>query len=331
LQSLSIDSYRPLTSHSIIMSSSDDRYVLFPLKYPALWDMYKKHIASFWTVEEINFSRDQKDWATLTPKEQRFIKHVLAFFAASDGIVMENLAVRFLSDVSIPEARNFYAFQIASESIHSECYSLLIDTYIKDPAEKTHLFHAMNTMPAVASKATWAITWISSSKSFATRLLAFAIVEGVFFSGSFCAIFWLKKRGKMPGLTFSNELISRDEGLHVSFACLMYSMVAAEDKLPTSQVHDMVGRAVSIEKLFVCDAIPVELIGMNSSLMSQYIEYVADHLLLTLGYPKLYQSSNPFEWMEMISLTGKTNFFERPVGEYQRAAAVTSFTTDAEF
>jgi ribonucleotide reductase beta subunit family protein with ferritin-like domain len=312
---------------------SDNRYVLFPIKHDDIWMMYKKHEASFWTAEEIDLSDDHKHWVTLTDDEQYFIKHVLAFFAASDGIVLENLAARFLVDVEIPEARCFYGFQLAMENIHSETYSLLIDTYIKDPQEKNHLFHAIEEIPCVAHKAEWALKWIESPDSFATRLLAFAIVEGIFFSGSFCAIFWLKKRGKMPGLTFSNELISRDEGLHCDFACLLYSML--REKLEESTVHEIMKEAVDLEVEFTTDALPVGLIGMNGTLMIQYIKFVADRLLVALGYNKLYNVTNPFEWMEMISLQGKTNFFEKRVGEYQKANVMSEanfeFTVDADF
>jgi ribonucleotide reductase beta subunit family protein with ferritin-like domain len=298
-----------------------------------VWEMYKKHKASFWTAEEIDLSQDQKDWDKLSSDEQHFIKHVLAFFAASDGIVLENLAERFLVDVQIPEARCFYGFQIAMENIHSETYSLLIDTYIKDTAEKTRLFHAMETIHCIQQKAEWALRWIASDNSFAERLVGFAAVEGIFFSGSFCAIFWIKKRGLMPGLTFSNELISRDEGLHCDFACLMYSLLAT--KLSTEVIHEIIRSAVQIEKEFVCEAIPVALIGMNASLMSQYIEFVADRLLDALNCPKIWNVTNPFEWMEMISLQGKTNFFEKRVGEYQKAGVMSNeksgFVMDAEF
>jgi ribonucleoside-diphosphate reductase beta chain len=259
-------------------------------------------------------------WGKLNADEQRFIKHVIAFFAASDGIVNENLATRFMSEVQIPEARCFYGFQIAMENVHSETYSLLIDTYVKDPAEKASLFNAIETVPMVGRKAEWAMKWIDSQDSFAARLVAFAAVEGIFFSGSFCAIFWLKKRGLMPGLSFSNELISRDEGLHCDFACLLYSQL--EHKLSQDLILEIVTESVQIEKEFVTDAIPVDLIGMNSALMSQYIEFVADRLLNALGYPKHYGTANPFEWMELISLQGKTNFFEKRVADYQKAGVM---------
>jgi ribonucleoside-diphosphate reductase beta chain len=261
-------------------------------------------------------------WGKLNADEQRFIKHVIAFFAASDGIVNENLATRFMSEVQIPEARCFYGFQIAMENVHSETYSLLIDTYVKDPAEKASLFNAIETVPMVGRKAEWAMTWIDSQDSFAARLVAFAAVEGIFFSGSFCAIFWLKKRGLMPGLSFSNELISRDEGLHCDFACLLYSML--ENKLSQETLLEIITQAVQIEKEFVTDAIPVDLIGMNAALMSQYIEFVADRLLGALGHPKHYGTANPFEWMELISLQGKTNFFEKRNADYQKAGVMAS-------
>lgn len=322
-----------------LLQENSQRFVLFPLKYNEIWKMYKKHVASFWTAEEIDLSADYKDWMTLSTQEQHFVKTVLAFFAASDGIVLENLAERFMTEVQIPEARCFYGFQLAMENIHSETYSLLIDTYIKDNAEKDKLFHAMETVPAVKCKAEWAMKWINRTDSFAERLVAFAAVEGIFFSGSFCAIFWLKKRGKMPGLTFSNELISRDEGLHTEFACMLYSML--NHKLNQSTIEQIIRDAVTIEKSFVCDAIPVALIGMNSALMSQYIEFVADRLVTALGHQKIFGTANPFEWMEMISLQGKTNFFEKRVGDYQKAGIMekvgtnkgseNQFTLDADF
>jgi ribonucleotide reductase beta subunit family protein with ferritin-like domain len=291
--------------------------------------MYKKAEASFWTAEEIDLQSDLSDWDRLSKDEKHFISSILAFFAASDGIVLENLAGRFMREIQIPEARCFYGFQQAIENIHSETYSLLIDTYIREPVEKMRLFRAVETIPCIRQKADWAVKWISSSSSFAERLVAFAAVEGIFFSGSFCAIFWLKKRGLMPGLTFSNELISRDEGLHCDFACLIYSKLVYP--LSRKVVYSIIDDAVQYEKEFVCTALPVELIGMNSKLMSQYIEFVADRLLYSLGYEKLYNASNPFEWMEMISLEGKTNFFERRVSEYQKAGvAVNSNEKDID-
>ena len=305
-----------------ILKENPNRFVIFPIQYPRLWEMYKKAEASFWTAEEIDLAHDPIHYDKLTAGEQYFIKHVLAFFAASDGIVNENLVERFCGEVQIPEARFFYGFQIAIENIHSETYSLLIDTYVKDKAEKAHLFNALETVPCVQKKANWAMRWITESSRFAERLVAFAVVEGIFFSGSFCAIFWLKKRGLMPGLTFSNELISRDEGMHCDFACLLYSML--ENKLTDAELHAIIGEAVVHEKEFVCEALSVDLIGMNSRLMSQYIEFCADRLLVALDAPKLYNTANPFDWMELISLQGKTNFFERRVSEYQKAGVMSS-------
>ena len=286
------------------------------------------------TLAMQDLAADQKDWETMSENEQHFVKHVLAFFAASDGIVNENLAMNFANEVQIPEARCFYGFQIAIENIHSEVYSLLIDTYVRDPTEKKFLFNAIETIPCVRKKANWALRWTDNEHaSFAERIVAFSAVEGIFFSGSFCAIFWLKKRGLMPGLTFSNELISRDEGLHCDFACLMYQML--ENKLPESRVHDIIRDAVDSEKEFVVSALPVELIGMNSKTMTQYIEFVADRLLGALGVSKLYGTSNPFEWMDLISMEGKTNFFEKRVGEYSKAGVGVEenhvFSIDEEF
>lgn len=301
-----------------LLKENKQRFVLFPIQHNDIWSMYKKAEASFWTAEEIDLHSDLLDWNhKLNQNEKHFISHVLAFFAASDGIVLENLASRFMKEVQIPEARCFYGFQLAIENIHSETYSLLIDTYIRDQVERKRLFNAIETIECVKKKAQWAMKWINSSNSFAERLIAFAAVEGVFFSGSFCSIFWLKKRGLMPGLTFSNELISRDEGLHCDFACLLYNKLIK--RLPQAAVHDIITNAVECEKEFICDALPVDLIGMNSRMMSQYIEFVADRLLYNLGYDKIYKVKNPFDWMEMISLEGKTNFFERRVGEYQKA------------
>jgi len=312
-----------------------DRYTLFPIRYPKIWEIYKKRQASFWTAEEIDLSKDCSHWRhSLNDNERFFLSRVLAFFAASDGIVLENLCERFSQDVQLPEARSFYGFQIAMENVHSETYSLLIDTYIKDPQEKSHLFHAMEEIPSVKKKADWTIRWIGSIASFAERLVGFAAVEGIFFSGSFCAIFWMKKRGLMPGLTFSNELISRDEGLHCDFACLLYSMIP--DKLSEQRIHEIILDAVAIEKEFVCESLPVDLIGMNAKLMSQYIEFVADRLVVALGYEKLFHTRNPFDWMELISLEGKTNFFEKCVGEYQKAGVTAErnsnvFSLEEEF
>ncbi|GMH29271.1 hypothetical protein Nepgr_031114 [Nepenthes gracilis] len=305
-----------------ILMEQSQRFCMFPIRYNQLWEMYKKAEASFWTAEEVDLSYDVQQWDTLSDSEKHFISHVLAFFATSDGIVLENLASRFLKDVQVAEARAFYGFQIAMENIHSEMYSLLLETYIKDSKEKDHLFNAIENIPCVAKKAKWALDWIQSSHSFAERLVAFACVEGIFFSGSFCAIFWLKKRGLMPGLTFSNELISRDEGLHCDFACLLYSLLVK--KLHLQNVLQIVHEAVEIETEFVCDALPCALIGMNSTLMSQYIKFVADRLLVSLGYQKKYKVENPFDWMEFISLQGKANFFERRVGNYQKASVMSS-------
>ncbi len=303
----------------VLLEENKERFVLFPIKYPKIWEMYKKAEASFWTAEEIDLSPDLKDWEKLNAGERHFISHVLAFFAASDGIVNENLAVNFMREVQLPEARCFYGFQIMMENIHSETYSLLIDTYIKDSQEKSRLFNAIDTVPCVQKKAEWALRWISRG-SFAERLIAFAAVEGIFFSGSFCSIFWLKKRGLMPGLSFSNELISRDEGLHCDFACLLYSML--DEKLPVEQVTRLISDAVTIEQEFVTDALPVDLIGMNAKMMAQYIEFCADRLLVSLGCPKIYNAVNPFDFMELISLQGKTNFFEKRVAEYQKAGVM---------
>ncbi|MBP1651458.1 MAG: Ribonucleoside-diphosphate reductase [Bacteroidetes bacterium] len=319
--------------NELLLKENKDRFVLLPINYPAVWEKYKKHEASFWTAEEIDLSGDLKDWANLNDGERHFITHVLAFFAASDGIVNENLAVNFMSEVQLPEARCFYGFQIMMENIHSETYALLIDTYVKDPVEKDRLFHAIDTVPAVKKKAEWALRWIENG-NFAERLVAFAAVEGIFFSGSFCSIFWLKKRGLMPGLTFSNELISRDEGLHCEFACLLYSML--EQKLSEEQVHHIISNAVEIEKEFIIDALPVALIGMNSKLMAEYIEFVADRWLSELGYSKIFNTANPFDFMEMISLQGKTNFFEKRVGDYQKAGVMSgkdtqTFRLDEDF
>jgi ribonucleoside-diphosphate reductase subunit M2 len=317
-----------VTIEEPLLLENSQRFVLFPIQYDKVWEMYKKAEASFWTAEEIDLSRDLIDWETLTSDEQHFVKHVLAFFAGSDGIVLENLASRFLREIQIPEARCFYGFQLAMENIHSETYSLLIDTYVKDTAEKNHLFHAIDTIPCIKEKAEWALRWIGSEATFAERLVAFAAVEGIFFSGSFCSIFWLKKRQKMPGLTFSNELISRDEGLHCDFACLMYSML--NNKLSQSQIENIIKPAVVVEKKFVCESLPVKLIGMNSDMMSNYIEFVADRLVVALGYEKIWGTANPFEWMEIISLQGKTNFFEKRVGEYQKAGVMASVEQQEE-
>ncbi|GAA4453426.1 ribonucleotide-diphosphate reductase subunit beta [Nibrella saemangeumensis] len=305
-----------------ILEEDKGRFVLFPIQHGDIWQMYKKHEASFWTAEEIDLSQDLKDWENLSDGERHFVSHVLAFFAASDGIVNENLAVNFLSQVQYAEAKCFYGFQVMMENIHSETYSLLIDTYIKDPVEKDKMLNAIDTIPCVQKKAEWALRWIDNG-SFVERLLAFAAVEGIFFSGSFCSIFWLKKRGLMPGLSFSNELISRDEGLHRDFACLLYTD-HIRNKLPDEQVYTLIKDAVDIEQEFVSDALPVSLIGMNADLMKQYIEFVADHLLVSLGLQKVYNVTNPFDFMDMISLQGKTNFFEKRVGEYQKAGVMSN-------
>jgi len=301
-----------------LLIEDKSRFVLFPIKHQDIWDFYKKAGASFWTAEEIDLASDTKDWEKMSANERHFVSHILAFFAASDGIVNENLAMNFSNEIQCSEARCFYGFQIAIENIHSEVYSLLIDTYIKDVKEKAHLLNAIETVPCVRKKASWALKWCNkNTTSFAERLVAFAAVEGIFFSGSFCAIFWLKKRGLMPGLSFSNELISRDEGMHCEFACLLYNKLV--NKLDQERIYSIICHAVTIESEFLCDALPVELIGMNSTLMVQYIEFCADRLLVSLGCAKKYNTLNPFDWMEMISLQGKTNFFEKRVSEYAKS------------
>nr|XP_026694515.1 ribonucleoside-diphosphate reductase subunit M2 isoform X2 [Ciona intestinalis] len=318
-----------------LLKENPRRFVIFPIQYHDIWQMYKKAEASFWTVEEVDLSKDMVHWEALKPNERKFISHVLAFFAASDGIVNENLVERFAQEVQITEARFFYGFQIAIENIHSEMYSLLINTYIRDTHEREFLFNAIETLPCVRKKAEWALKWISDSEStYAERIIAFASVEGIFFSGSFAAIFWLKKRGLMPGLTFSNELISRDEGLHCDFACLMFKHLL--HKPSEARVVEIVKDAVTIEQEFLTDALPVALIGMNNKLMKQYIEFVADRLLVELGCSKVFKVENPFDFMELISLEGKTNFFEKRVGEYQKAGVMAKaedmkFTLDADF
>ena len=307
----------------VLLTPCENRYVLFPIKHHDVFSMYKKALASFWTVEEVDLSKDLNDWESLSDNERNFIEHVLAFFAASDGIVNANLVERFINEVQIQEAKCFYGFQVAIENIHSEMYSLLIDTYIREPTRKDTLFNAIFTIPAVTKKAKWAEKWINDdSSSFSTRVVAFAAVEGIFFSGSFASVFWLKQRGLMPGLTFSNELISRDEGLHTEFACLMYSMIA--NRLTNKTIENIISEAVKIEKEFIIESIPCKMIGMNSDLMCQYIEFVADRLLLQLGNDKKYKSKNPFAFMEMISIEGKTNFFEKRVAEYSKANVNTS-------
>ena len=301
-----------------LLTPDDNRYVMFPVKYNDVWDMYKRAIDSFWIVNEVNLAQDLKDWNGLNEDERNFIKMVLAFFAASDGVVCENLAVRFMSDVQNSEIRAFYGFQIAIENIHGEMYSLLIDTYIKDDDEKTRLFEATTNYPCITKKFNWAKKWLDDKRSsFAKRLVAFAVVEGIFFSSSFACIYWIKKRGLMPGLTFSNELISRDEALHTEFAVLLYSKLVR--KLPKKKVIDIISEAVEIEKEFITEAIPCRMIGMNAKLMTQYIEFTADRLLLQLGYDKIYNSSNPFDFMELISIESKVNFFERTNSEYALA------------
>lgn len=312
-----------------LLEENPNRFVLFPIQYQDIWKMYKQQLACFWTVDEIDLAHDKKDWDALTEDEQHFLKHVLAFFAASDGIVLENLAQNFSCEIQVPEARCFYGFQIMMENIHSETYSLLIDTYITDAVEKDYLFRAIENIESVKKKASWALKWINRNDNFAERLIAFAAVEGIFFSGSFCAIFWLKKRGKLPGLCFSNELISRDEGLHTDFACLLYKHIA--NKVTNDRIYEIITEAVEIEHEFVSESLPVELIGMNSKLMSQYIEFVADRLFYTLGVPKYYNSANPFEWMDMISLQGKSNFFEKRVSEYQKAGVMSKTKEDKTF
>ena len=324
-----------ITVEEQILKENPNRFVLFPIQHNDIWEMYKKQEASIWTAEELDLSPDLVDWESkLNDDERFFIKHVLAFFAASDGIVNENLAENFLSEVQYTEAKFFYVFQVMMENIHSETYSLLIDTYIKATKEKNYLFNAIETFETVKKKADWAMRWIDNG-SYAERLISFAAVEGIFFSGSFCSIFWLKKRGLMPGLTFSNELISRDEGLHCDFACMLYNNHLV-NKLPKEQVQKIIADAVEIEKEFVTESLPVRLIGMNSDLMSQYIEFVADRLLTELGNDKIYNTSNPFDFMDMINLQGKTNFFEKRVGEYQKAGVLnnennTTFSLDSDF
>ena len=310
-----------------LLADDENRYVMFPIKDQNIWDMYKKQMDCFWRAEEIDLTKDQKDWDSLTDDEKYYIKMIIAFFAGSDGIVLENLAGRFMSDVQLSEARAFYGFQIAMENIHSEVYSLLIDTYIKDEVDKNRLFTALNTFPCIAKKGDWARKWIGDKRSsFAVRLIAFACVEGIFFSGAFCSIYWLKKRGLMPGLTFSNELISRDEALHTEFAVLLYSKL--QKKVKKQRVLEIIKEAVTIEQEFICEALPCRLIGMNSNMMSRYIEFVADRLVVQLGHEKIYNSANPFDFMEMISIEGKTNFFEKRVGEY---ALATQDRTDDMF
>ena len=330
-----VEDFKSLVIEEPLLKKNPHRFVILPIQYDDIWQMYKKAEASFWTAEEVDLSKDLVHWENLKPEEKYFISHVLAFFAASDGIVNENLVERFMQEVQIPEARCFYGFQIAIENIHSEMYSLLIDTYIRDPAEKERLFNAIETVPAVKKKAEWALNWIAADKaSYAERIIAYASDEGIFFSGSFAAIFWLKKRGLMPGLTFSNELISRDEGLHTDFACLMFRHLV--NKPTEERIKEIVCEAVKIETEFLTEALPVRLIGMNCHLMTVYIQYVADRLLTELECSKVFNVENPFDFMENISLDGKTNFFEKRVGEYQKAGVMNKaddrkFTLDADF
>ena len=328
-----------MTEHNEpMLMTTNDRFILFPIKHNDLWEMYKKSVASFWTSEEIDLTTDIVDWGEkLTDNDRYFISHVLAFFASADGIIQENICATFLCEVQIPEAKSFYAFQIAMESIHNETYSMLIETLIKDQKERIHLFNAINTIPSVAKKAEWALKWITNSKSFAERLVAFACVECLMFAGSFCAIFWLKKRGLMPGLTFSNELISRDESLHVTFACKIYKLL--ENKLSKERVYEIVKEVLEVEKEFITESLPCSLLGMNAESMITYLEFVADYLLYELGYPKKYLVKNPFDFMDLINLEGKTNFFEKRVSSYQKSGVAmatkvddsATFTLDAEF
>jgi ribonucleotide reductase beta subunit family protein with ferritin-like domain len=305
-------------ANEMLLQKNESRYVLFPIVHHDIFEMYKKAESTFWRADEIDLGKDMSDWEKLNDNERHFIKNVIGFFAGSDGIVMENLAQRFLREIEIPEVRNFYSYQIYNEAVHSLTYSLLIDTYVRDPDEKHKILNSIQTIPCVSKKAQWAQHWIENKEvSFATRLVGFAIVEGIFFSGSFCAIYWLKKRGLMPGLTFSNELISKDEGLHCEFATLLYSKI--KNRISQSQINEMIDSAVKIEKEFVCDSIPVHLLGMNSDSMCTYIEFVANRLMTQLGYEKYYKAENPFEWMELISLRPKSNFFEVRVGEYVKS------------
>lgn len=324
-----------LPAQERILNPKFNRLVLFPIQFPVIWAEYKKQVACFWTAEEIDFSKDANDWKKLSAAEQKFIKWVLAFFAASDAIVLDNIVSRFAQEVQVTEAQFCYNFQAMMEQIHSEVYSLLIDTYIADEKEKHELFTAVENVPCIQQKAHWAIKWMEDKGSnFATRVVAFAAIEGIFFSGSFCAIFWLKKRGLMPGLTFSNELISRDEGMHTDFAVLLYSML--EKKLSQEQIESIIREAVSIEKEFITNAVPCHLIGMNSDLMKQYIEFVADRLILQLGHTPIFNAKNPFDFMELISLTSKENFFEKRVSNYSmssvgKTSEEMSFSLDVDF
>lgn len=316
-----------------LLAANPNRFVVFPIEYPEVWAMYKKAMASFWTTDEVDLSKDIAQWPKLTDNERHFIKHVLAFFAASDGIVNENLVERFMSEVQMTEARCFLGFQVMIENVHSEMYSQLIDTFITDAAEKMKCLRAIEHFPAIKKKADWALNWAKDEdSSFGARIVAFAAVEGIFFSGSFCAIFWLKKRGIMPGLSFSNELISRDEGMHTDFGCMMHNMLA--ERPSQELVYNIFRDAVAIEKEFITESLPCRLVGMNSKMMSQYIEFVADRLLTQLNHPKIYNTKNPFPWMELISMEGKTNFFERRVGDYSKTVDTksdTSFDLTAAF
>ncbi len=320
------------TTTELLLTPDDNRFVMFPIKCDDIWKMYKKQVDCFWRAEEIDLTKDVSHWETLNDDEKYFISMILAFFAASDGIVLENLASRFMNDVQLAEARAFYGFQIAMENIHSESYSLLIDTYIKDKEQKNKLFNAISNYPCIKKKSDWAQKWIHDHRSsFATRLVAFACVEGIFFSGAFCSIYWLKKRGLMPGLTFSNELISRDEALHCEFAVLLYNKL--QKKIDKTRIHEIIREAVEIETEFICEALPCKLIGMNADLMTQYIKFVADRLAVQLGYKKIYNVTNPFDFMELISLEGKTNFFERKVADYSLAnkSSVDAFNFTEDF
>ena len=316
-----------------LLAEDDNRYVMFPIQDKSIWNMYKKSVDCFWRAEEIDLSKDKASWDKMSDEEKYFVKMILAFFAASDGIVLENLGMRFMSEVQLSEARAFYGFQIMMENIHSEVYSLLIDTYVEKQVEKDKLFNALDNFPCIKKKADWAIKWIQDKRSsFSTRLVAFAAVEGIFFSGSFCSIYWLKKRGLMPGLTFSNELIARDEGMHTDLAILLFKKLNKKPK--RKRIEDLIKEAVEIEKEFICSALPCRLIGMNSKLMSQYIEFVADRIMAQLGYNKIWNTANPFDFMEMISLSGKTNFFEKRVGDYSLSTNQKSddvFAFDGDF
>ncbi|OMJ79160.1 hypothetical protein SteCoe_20859 [Stentor coeruleus] len=317
-----------------ILRGNSSRFVMFPKQYSDIWTMYKKHEASFWTAEKLDLSQDLQDWENLTDNEKYFIKNILAFFAASDRIVLENLATKFFCEVQIPEARAFYGFQIVIENIHSGAYSMLIDTYITDAQEKTMLLNDIIHLPSIKKKADWALKWVNNSDSFAQRLVAYAIIEGIFFSGSFCAIFWVKKRSLMPGLTSSNKLISRDKSFHTDFSCLLYSHLV--NKLSQDQINELICEAIEIEKEFIIETLPVEIIGMNSRLMSQYLEFISDRLLIALGYDKLYRALNPFEWMEIIPIQYKTNFIENRVNECQKTGVMAKkdeqmFKIDMEF